>query len=399
MKKANLVFGILIAVLLLQVFSLFYIAFPTQPRQPGNFLAWLFSYEFGLIKRGFLGEIITAYLYPAPEKISLMNLFWIIRVVSVLTFVFAMLIAFLSLWQQTKNLVSGTDKISLLLVIAIFLGTPIGIPYYVSNGFYTEVVLFFFLFLFYGYLKAFPDSKGRFFVLGLLSLASCLTHEISLLSTIPTMLLIYYLGFGKIESLWKVKIQLVAIYGACIALMAIASSQSSGAKQRLFGYVATRVGEGFFLVDHPFLVLCRSFVDNLVHTYNCYFKGEQIQVGGVRVIWSLLVILPALTFLIRQFYLRTNRKVFQLCMLIGLLPLGLYILGDDTYRWNIFIIVNFCLFNLLTVASPAQAAQKQHPLHLCVGVVAIAVALIIPYPYFASAPGYPSFADISFWIK
>lgn len=378
------VFAALILVAILHAI----VAVPFDPSKVATNPQWLFSYEFGLIKRGLVGELLTKTIFAGRTTITQGELFTVIRLVSIAAFLLSVLVAVLA-WIRAQD-----DWLTRLVVTALLIATPIGSVYYVSNGYYLEVVNLVVLFAYVAFLFARPPAATGLAVLLVACIATTLIHESALLSVAPAMILLHYLTYVQAAGNRGTVAALAVIYLACVGLALYASPHSAAAFEAMSRSVAARVD--WEVNPLNLLPLTRSTTENVAWAFHQYVDANGLRPGGWRILLSLLVTGPAILFLSYLLVYRLRPQFSAPALLIASQPFVLTFLADDIYRWYVLVVINLCLASLIPLPEhvlkasardlPAPSARD---LRVGTGFVAVLVAFALPFPYFRSNDGNP----------
>ncbi len=159
---------------------------PAQSTEPELFTQWLFSYSCGPLKRALVGDILTRFVFSDTRPISVVAMHVVATAVSVAT---AMLYGLFAarVWMA-RAIAPPTQRAQMLVAVALLSLTPVGAMYYAGARQYPEVSNLLVLALFSHLLLARPPHTWLLATAALVSLASTLIHESSLLSTIPVIL-------------------------------------------------------------------------------------------------------------------------------------------------------------------------------------------------------------------
>src|SRR5262249_19713285 len=136
---------------------------------------------------------------------------------------------------------------------------------------------------------------------------SILIHESALLSTVLTVLLLYYIKYASCAFDKKAMTLSILTYVACTAIVLSISPNSSEAAGKLYQDISTRVD--WPLSQETFKVLVRTTRDNIIYTISEYFDANGIRPGGWRILFSLVVVFPSMIFLSSQILTSINRKI------------------------------------------------------------------------------------------
>lgn len=364
---------------------------------------WLITYDQGLVKRGLLGTVLTSVFFPGDGQISLGSLYRISFATAAIALALAMLVvlrvwwACRASWTDRAGEGSGREAASFLVASALLIATPIGYLYYLSNNSYYEVVNLGLLALFVNVVLFRPSRTVGFAVLVVVSLVSLLVHENSLLSTIPVMVVLTWLvcEAGSWDRKVLAKLGLVLVASGVITVALGPSSVDAGPS--LVSSMSTRYELPAADWQETEDVLTRSVPDNVRYAFDKYQSKTG---GGSRIIFSLLVTVPAMAFLVSAARRRLDRDRQLPVIGATFLPMLLVFLADDVYRWFIFTVIGLAFVTIVlerfpdagraapvdgadaeeAVAAPASSSDQISVLAL--GMVVILIACLVPYPSF-----------------
>lgn len=392
-RQRQLLFAMLLFVA--AVFTL--AAIPSAPKNPGSFIQWLFNYDYGLIKRGLIGHLIT-HLRNSSDPISMAGMFYLATGLSLLTWTLYAAISIRAWRGKFGRALSMTGSwIIVLLIVAILTASPIGVSYYVSNSHNLEVVNLLNLAIFANIIFFRPIRPWPIAALISFSLISVLVHESALLSTIPVGFLIYVLLYAKPFDK-KLLSLLLGLYVFCIALVVVAGINSRTVSQQIVDGVVRGVDAPFASAIQSKMadktdVLQFTLADNMRKGFRSFTKPRHL----TRAAFAVLVTAPAMLFLSLLLFHRLQRRMAIVAVMAGLLPLSLTLLADDVFRWLILTIVGLSVLSLAPAAdhfkSEAMSDVTTHrggsaPI-IGLGIVALLTAVDLPYPYFMTNDGNP----------
>lgn len=287
-----------------------------------SYTHFLFNYEFGLVKRGFIGEIITNFNFP---YLSSYNFFLIVSALIFLANMILLLLLIRDLLNSRNLVLIGCSIIFVSSLAVVFLSHSIGYFDHVGllitlvairiNGFFKKI-----LFLF-------PS-----FTLALL------VHEAIVVMFFP--IIFMSLLFDVQANNFKKQLILLMLFSALIVVLTLFISNATIEKsesREMYRNLKTEMGHS--LRRDAFNVLHRNGEDNLRFMKIMWSKEKPL----LDHIKSLSVTLPViLTFIYLMVYMliksSTNIYLVILAILASLSPLLLHLFGWDMHRWNTLAI-------------------------------------------------------------
>jgi hypothetical protein len=370
---------------------------PASSKEPGIYIQWLFSYQFGLIKRGLIGTVLLNGVYPS-RLVATSQLFRLSLLVSLATMGLYAAWA-LRIWRRRRP--DSRDFLEHLMVVGLLIATPIGVVYYVANSQYMEVVLVLLLAIFCHVLCSRPARTIALPVLFVCCLASALVHEEALLSTVPVMLAGYYVSYASARPAdRRVLAPLAAVYGLCLLLVLIAGARTGSMAAPITQHIISRHAADLPLDLHYSQVLDRSLTDNLRFTFGEYSRYW----NGSRIVLAFVVVLPAIVFLSRRLLDKYPRRIGRMLVAVGLLPLGLAVIADDVFRWYVLIVIGLGSLNLVHTREALARSDEEVPVRVRgsqvgFGMIAL-LAAVLPFPFFpGDAPNPLLPAVMRIWVN
>jgi len=306
---------------------------------------WLFNYEFGLIKRGFVGEVLVKLDIPRNYYSLYEVARWNLHIIN------ALIVLMLLIPAMRHRLTLGW-----LLFCAVFItnpGTLQQMAFGVGRVNFVGTMLAVIFLLVAPHLRR-GTSLALLVVIGCLSVA---IHEASLLLRLPLLLAVFvWLHREKSDTLtWA------AAAGALfVALVLYLNEQTARFPLEEQAYLEHLQGS-FSHVHHVAVkVLFSSLSENVSTTLNQLMTVFSLLQHGI-----FLVVMFPVGLLVWKSSKAVWAKVCNdtpsqiagpLLFLACLSPLALYLLGVDFFRWQSNVLFN--VFLLLTVLSRDEQVYK-----------------------------------------
>lgn len=354
---------------------------PGRASEPELFTQWLFNYGCGLVKRALVGDILTRVVLRPGHPISATAMHAVVVAISVVT---ALLFA---LYSARVWIAGGPaprpQRIQVLLATALLSMSPIGAMYYAGARQYPEVSNLLVLALFANVLLARPPHRALLACGALASLISTLIHESSLLSTSPVMLALAVMDTPE----GPARQRATAVSVGTLALSTVAVLYIGAVSPAIAACVTDQLASrvGFPLDPEKVAVLTTTFSGNILMTLRAYAEAD----NGLRIPLSLVLAAPAMLFLCLSLMRREPGRMGWALAAVGLLPFGLIILADDVYRWFVLSVVGLCVLLLASAWHHDHDAEDDWLTML--GLAALLIALVVPYPFFRGASANPLF--------
>lgn len=293
---------------------------------------WLFSYEFGFIKRGFVGTIIYLFTaHPSYYLLSILSLtahlvatytlvFYLLRRLSPVNFprfIFtALFLASSATLQHLTWNLGRFDHFGVVILIASLLILERG-PY-----------------------------QGKWFIIPLCA-AGILIHEAFFLLFFP---LIFTASLYAIKESPAQKIFSISLAASSLTVLFLTTQFGSMEALNKESYLAYLHGKTNFSPDESsVMVLYRGFRENVAYTLSAFFTPETLYNHITLLAWQLPVVVALYLFL-RSLYRKAceikENFYYILLAAASFSPLALYIVGRDFYRWIAVIMLNFFIIIL-----------------------------------------------------
>lgn len=354
---------------------------PDQPAEPELFTQWLFNYGCGLVKRALVGDMLARFVFAGPLPITASAMHAVATNLSVAT---ALLFALFSarVWVASAA-ASRTARVQTLLAVLLLSVAPVGAVYYAGARQYQEVcnLLLLALFAHAAATRALQSTLPALAVL--LSLVSTLIHESSLLSTTPVMLTLAVMQTPDGPQRRRAIVAAAGAFALCTALVLYVGAATTATAACITSQLTSRLA---FPVDPSKVeVLTSSFTGNVWMTLRAYVDVD----NGSRVLLSLVVAAPAMLFLAASLRRRDPGRTGWWLVAVGLLPFGLIPLADDVYRWFVLSVVGLSV--LLLSGDRTQERPVEDTRVLALGIAALVIAVVVPFPFFWGASSNPLF--------
>lgn len=294
---------------------------------------WLFDYQSGFIKRGFIGQIVSV---TCPVECA--NLGFIQNASYGILFVLAFILALFVFLVFNQYRLFGIGFLLAgfsLQQFAFDVGRHDQINYILLF-----ISIFFALFL---------KNRAVMFVL----LMSCtilmlLIHEASIFMQVPVLLSVLLLGLargdfglGSLKNLMFFVCTIVIFFFTILFLGNINETQKAELNEQALSRAGTFKSSELYLVTKALDINSRSIVDNVKMTMDVILKPKMIS----RLLMILGVSLPFLAVFIiafRQIDSRQKTEVIALLLPV-LCMLPLFVVAYDWFRWIAMMMFNYML--------------------------------------------------------
>ena len=283
---------------------------------------FLFNYEFGLVKRGLIGEIIKHFNSP---WLSSYDFFVIVSALILIANIVLLSLLIRDLLNSKNWVLIGCSVMFVSSLAVVFLSHSIG--YFDHIGLLITLVT----------IKINSFSKKVLFLLPSLTFA-LLVHEAIAIIFFPVIFMSLLFDMQaenkRHQFTWLILLStLVVIFTWFVSNSTIKKSEA----REMYSNLQTKTG--YALRKDAFNVLHRRGKDNLIIMNKIWFQAKRLH----QLIESLLVILPVLlTFMYLTIYMlkKSNTKIYLviLAILASLSPQLLHVFGWDMHRWNTLTI-------------------------------------------------------------
>lgn len=381
---------------------------------------WLFSYQYGLIKRGLIGTI----LQPVFDNVNAYYGSLVIIAVS-----FLILILFLYALFVVLHRISGVylgRHSGVILCGLVFVSSPFMIFRSHTVGYFDNLLALLAL------LSVLAICRQRFWIASLLAVLAILIHEAYLLVGLPAVFFAYYVyeksvkpshddqatpSTGAVDeaNLWNqadfgdfltatfnrrfllfLLIPLIPFVAINVAMASTSDEQLQLLKEQILSYNIVQFQEN----KEMFVALDSSLVENV----QFMLTVELAQQTFGSVLKELLTIGPALLFIfiVSVALLRLLRAPFYLYILFvgaSLAPLFMHLFAWDFTRINTFTLLNaFLCFVAIALYQEGGAAvtAERHSGYFFAGIIVLMINFLGQPRYFSEGTiwDYP-FGDIS----
>ena len=306
------------------VFTIFFLSILRGIRFPNiwSYSHFLFNYEFGLVKRGLIGEIIKHFDSP---WLSSYNFFVIVSALIFIANIMLLSLLIRDLLNSRNSVLIGGSVIFVSSLAVVFLSHSIG--YFDHIGLLITLVT----------IRINGFGRKILFLLPSLTLG-LLIHEAITIIFFPVIFMSLLFDVQaenrKNQFMWLVLLSILVIsFTWWVSNLTIEKPKT----QEMYNNLQTKTG--YALRKDAFNVLHRSGKDNFIIMKKKWFQEER----WLSLIKSFLGIFPVLlTIMYLMVYMlrESNTKVYLLILavLASLSPQLLHMFGWDRYRWNTLTI-------------------------------------------------------------
>lgn len=353
---------------------------PMEAKSPELHSQWLLGYDHGLVKRGLAGALLRGLVFRGDGRITTDSMLTATTVVALVALALFTLLAV----QAHRARGAARGEVADLVPSALLLLTPVGALYLVSNSQYLEVTHLLLLAAYALVLVRRPPPAVGIPVLVATCVVATLLHESALVSVVPLVLVLHWLVGGARRDRGTIVVAGGTVV-LCLAVVLAASAHSSAVADEAVAGVEARYPTSAAEEQETRDVLTRSVPDNVGYAFDRY---RSVSGGGSRVVLSLAVAAPAMAFLGARLLARLGRRRGAVLLGATLAPLALCLIADDVYRWYVLVVVGMAVADLVLDVTGPRPRPGAGP-SAAAGLLAMAVAGVLPYPYFLGNDGNP----------
>ena len=306
-----------------------------------NLTHYYFSYDDEFLKRALPGETIR--LFTNVDETT-------VRMVCVVAIIFLALVQFLSLLKVTEGWGNKDQAIAVLF----FVGSPAALGHFILDFGRYDVFLYIFIVC-----TIFVSIMFRFWIalsaLILFQYFAILTHEITIISTVPVSLLVLAALKGKETNLFG-----LAGAGVLLCLFSVLVFTFGGSDFKsfdsLYDTYSNRYGRN--VNSGSLAVLFRDLSDNISYS-------AQHTLAFIRLVDNIIVcIVFAPYFFIALNVISYSRLAdkfgLALILAVAALPLVLNLVGHDQFRWWSMVSMNLYILMWVSIVTSPAASVRLH---------------------------------------
>lgn len=363
--------------LLLTLFGLytFYISLPQYPLF-AKLAQWLISYEFGFVKRGMVGSIISV-IPIQPGYIFLLSCALIVHIV----------LLFALIAYSARRLSEGSNN-SWLLFLLLFMGSSATIQHFTYDMGRFDHFLLLILLASLAILDFKPKLKWLIVPMCLIGM---LIHEAFFFLFFPFILAasFYLLQNSPQQKAFLTTLSMTVFI--ILVFIVVFGSMETIDEAAYLEYLALKTYD-FTPTQHSISPLFLSLEKNIFLTLNYLLQAKTLKEHILLLLWQLPVLI-VLYYIITSIYNSVKKlnelRYFILLLASAAAPLLMYFLGIDFYRWiaaamtNMFLLVVLLSSNDVYFYSIKNTVYKHRLLVLTGLVVSLLVGplgYLHPFP-------------------
>jgi len=299
-----------------------------------SYTHFLFNYNFGFVKRGLLGEIVSRLDNPYFISYNFFLLFSLTIFIINIILLYLLITDFI---KNNKHILFGSALVYVSGLGIVFLAHTIG--YSDQIGLLITLIT----------LKIQGFYKKLLFIFPA-TIFALLTHEAFLILFFPTIFISLLLSIEKREKNKFVLFALFSVFSLSLAFLASHFTLSPQKTQAIYNSLASQTD--IPLRKDAFNVLYQDARSNYQHMQYVWTARERL----VQLVQSLMVTLPSLALFIYITYhilkqAQAKSHIIILAILASISPLLLHFFAWDMHRWNTLAITSSFLVLYATYAS------------------------------------------------
>ncbi|ALH95123.1 hypothetical protein [Acinetobacter equi] len=289
---------------------------------PYMYSTWLFSYEYGFMQRGFIGEIFN--------QLNLNKNYNSIRSISfsiVLILYYLLYILILNILKKTN-----LSKKNIILYISCFFFCSFTLSEFILEaGRFDQIFQILTLLFLFILIKIKSYIISSLYILLIIPLIT-ITHEAGIIIFLPLILSIYYLEYKKIIPI----IVFLALSIISITLISHFGKINTLHLEKLISTYEEYRGYNEF----AFRTTSLSLYENLLMNWHSLIERKTF----IPIILSLIIIYPV----IRLITISISKTSYLYYFIFTMSPLALSLIAYDYFRWiSLFLFNFFILFTYL----------------------------------------------------
>jgi hypothetical protein len=357
----------------------FFITVLRAIRWPNDFAEaqWLLTYEFGFLKRAFLGTFLTPFINPSNAE----------AVIKFVSSMFFLIFCAGLLWICVRIIKKSQIDINSVFIVLIFLTSPYIVMSAHLNGYFDNIIIL------CSILSCLLVIRRKIWIAALIMSVGMFIHESFLLVGFPSVIFFTLIKYTKELKTIRLTQLIIGftrrfrllIFLPLLAIVSIIIYQTflinpDVIKNQLITYLSQ-----FNFIQHNRGIIVpteftTSFFTFLINESPKFFSRITSPTYVVHIFIPLIIL-----FIYAWNSLRVvahNRLFFLILIIISILPLSLHLIAWDTSRiWTYPLVITILCIWGIKESFPTVDTMKGNSLLFCISAV-----LIIGFQLFISTP-------------